>query len=135
MVGPMDRAQTNPVSRQGGIPHKDESPIRSWPAFPFCIQTLNEDLMSVMSVYQEWTSETAVYPEKDQLTDFELNYLITGFVGEAGELANKYKKLLRAGKQVPGINITTALSAEDAEMLIDEAGDSLWYLARIFKVL
>lgn len=58
-------------------------------------------------------------------------YPVLGLVGEAGELANKFKKLirdrnLRSVDQVP----TEARAA-----LVAELGDCLWYLAEIAFVL
>lgn len=91
--------------------------------------------MNTLKDYQEWTIETAVYPEAGLKTDFELNYLIMGFVGEAGELANKYKKLLRNGALELGPNSALELKGGEVESLLDEAGDALWYLARILEVL
>lgn len=78
---------------------------------------------------------TAVYPEAGQHTNFELNYLIIGLVGEAGELANKWKKLLRAGEMNIGFDQPINLTQTQVNTLLDEAGDTLWYLARVLKTL
>lgn len=94
--------------------------------------------MTVSSIvdYQAWTIQTAVYPEAGEKTDFELNYLVMGFVGETGELANKLKKLLRKGIVIPG-NDKNPLTFDDEQQkaLIDEMGDVLWYLARLCETL
>jgi NTP pyrophosphatase (non-canonical NTP hydrolase) len=49
----------------------------------------------------------------------EVNYPILGLLGEAGELANKYKKVIRDDNGI--------LSMDKREALIDELGDVLWY--------
>lgn len=72
--------------------------------------TLNE--------YQMMSGETAVYPK-----DKAIEYLILGMVGEAGEVANKYKKVIR--------DDDGELTDEKKAEILDELGDVLWYLARI----
>lgn len=66
--------------------------------------------------YQELSHETAVYP-----TDLALEYLSLGLCGEAGELANKVKKVLR------GDTDRDALEAG----IKHELGDILWYLSEL----
>lgn len=68
--------------------------------------------------YQSKAMETAIYPEK-----IGLQYTILGLAGEAGEVANLYKKVLR--------DHNGNISAETMNKLIDELGDCLWYLAMI----
>lgn len=68
--------------------------------------------------YQEFTETTASYPK-----DKAFEYVILGLTGEAGELCNKYKKVLRDDNQL--------LSREKKEELIKELGDVLWYAARL----
>ena len=70
--------------------------------------------------YQIQAEATAVYPEV-----IALPYLILGLAGEAGELANKYKKVLRGDKAIGDVR----------EALIDEAGDCIWYIAMIASEL
>lgn len=83
--------------------------------------------------YQKWTIETAAYPGAGDKSGFELTYLTTGFVGEAGEFANKFKKLLRNGDITPNHDATNP--AVWRATLLDELGDCLWYAARICEVL
>lgn len=64
--------------------------------------------------YQEAARETAIYPEQ-----YRVNYPILGLIGEAGEIANKYKKVLRDKNE-------TILKD-----LPSELGDVLWYIANI----
>ena len=69
-----------------------------------------------INTYQQQASETAIYQNK-------LIYPTLGLVGEAGEIANKVKKILRdsAGEM-----------QEDARQnLISELGDVLWYVAAL----
>lgn len=68
--------------------------------------------------YQFKAIETAIYP-----VDIGLAYTILGLNGEAGELANNYKKVLRDNNG----NLTLIARAK----LADELGDCLWYVAMI----
>jgi len=56
-----------------------------------------------------------------------LSYVTLGLAGEAGELANKVKKVIRDDGGV--------LTPVRARQLIDEAGDCLWYLSELCSVL
>ena len=63
--------------------------------------------------YQEAARATAIYPKRKGL-----EYTALGLAGEAGEYANKVKKILRDGA-----------AAFNQMQLEDELGDVLWYLA------
>jgi len=76
--------------------------------------TLNE--------YQFEANTTAIYPESAALT-----YPTLGLAGEAGEICNKVKKIIRDDNGV--------LSDDKKQALIDELGDVLWYVAAITKDL
>uniref|UniRef100_A0A7C2G4N9 NTP pyrophosphohydrolase MazG-like domain-containing protein n=1 Tax=Thermus islandicus TaxID=540988 RepID=A0A7C2G4N9_9DEIN len=68
--------------------------------------------------YQEEAQKTALYPEA-----YRLVYPTLGLAGEAGELANKVKKVLRdRGGEV---------TEEAREALLAELGDVLWYVAQV----
>ena len=55
-----------------------------------------------------------------------LGYMILALVGEAGEVANKYKKVLRGD---------TTLTPEVIDDLGSELGDVLWYVACAAELL
>ena len=69
--------------------------------------------------YQRESRKTAIYP----LAGANLVYPVLGLVGEAGEIANKVKKIQRDDQGV--------MSDERREALREELGDVLWYLAQV----
>jgi len=71
--------------------------------------TLNE--------YQLQATKFAKYPRKKV---GGLTYTILALCGEAGELANKLKKILREDRDV---------TDKDVEVLKDELSDVLWYVS------
>jgi len=73
--------------------------------------------------YQRGTSETAIYPGAGTQSLPAVSYTILGLVGEAGEIANKFKKVLRDGR------------VDILKDLPDELGDVLWYMARLAEEL
>ncbi len=75
-----------------------------------------------MNEYQKQARETAVYPEA-----CSLSYTILGLAGEAGEVANLYKKVLRDDNGI--------LSEAKSIKLADELGDVLLYLSNIASEL
>jgi NTP pyrophosphatase (non-canonical NTP hydrolase) len=74
-----------------------------------------------MDEFQKQASVTAVYQEtlKDYLG--RLSYCVHGLTGEAGEIANKMKKVYRG--DIP--------DHEFRRLAIDEMGDVLWYIAML----
>ena len=52
----------------------------------------------IASDYQAKAKETAIFPENKAL-----EYLSLGLVGEAGEIANKVKKIIRDSKPAQGL--------------------------------
>jgi NTP pyrophosphatase (non-canonical NTP hydrolase) len=70
--------------------------------------------------YQANASTTATYPKSEKI-----NYCTLGLAGEAGEVANKIKKVLRGDKTIE----------EATPDLVSELGDCLWYLSELAKAL
>jgi len=72
-----------------------------------------------LSEYQSRSRATAVYPGAGE----NLLYPTLGLCGEAGEVAEKIKKMIRDDDGV--------LTDERRAALAKELGDVLWYLAQI----
>jgi len=71
--------------------------------------------------YQLAAAETAIYPGSGTGEDKAIVYTLLGLTNEAGEVAGKYKKVLRDSGGL--------LSYEKRQAILDEAGDVLWYLS------
>ena len=54
-----------------------------------------------------------------------VDYMLIGLGNEAGETLGKYKKVLRGDYKLEDIR----------EKLIDECGDTLWYISGLLKIL
>lgn len=69
--------------------------------------------------YQDEAFQTAIYPNKGN----NIVYPALGLIGEAGEVAEKIKKILRDknGEWGPG----------DRAAIVKELGDVLWYLSAL----
>lgn len=74
--------------------------------------------------YQDKAEATAIYKDKDKLL-----YTSLGLAGEAGEIANKVKKIIR-DKDFEG-NAVDSLTYIEKEALVHELGDVLWYVSAI----
>lgn len=77
--------------------------------------------------YQLLAAETANYVEAGDRTLTAVNYTIHGLTGEAGEVSNKFKKVLRDN--------SGQLDDITRQRLADEVGDVLWYCARLSEEL
>ena len=72
--------------------------------------------MTTMNEYQELARETALYPKETGLY-----YTVLGLTGEAGEVAEKVKKMIRDNKTL-----------EDCQIdIMNELGDVMWYIANV----
>ena len=71
-----------------------------------------------MNEYQKAAEATAVYPRRKGL-----EYTAVGLAGEAGEYANKVKKIVRGDE------------SGNAWEMADELGDVLWYVAMAAREL
>lgn len=69
--------------------------------------------------YQSESRKTAVYPDKGN----NYVYPVLGLVGEAGEVAEKIKKIIR--------DDGGTISPEKKEEIKKELGDVLWYMAQL----
>jgi len=69
--------------------------------------------------YQRDAQKTAIYPNVGQ----NFVYPTLGLAGEAGEIANKIKKIIR--------DKNNQLDDNDRQEIKKELGDVLWYIAQI----
>lgn len=76
-----------------------------------------------LNEYQVAANRTAIYPHHGEQDFGGLCYTVLGLVGEAGEIAQKLKKVLR---DKGGI-----LDFHAKREMAEEIGDVLWYLAMI----
>lgn len=86
-------------------------------------QWMKERYMSNITAteYQNRAAETAIFPKEKAL-----EYLTLGLTGEAGEIANKVKKLIRDGADREDYH--AKLNAIGKEL-----GDVMWYCAMLAK--
>src|SRR5210317_2502779 len=84
-------------------------------------QWMREKQMSgiTAALYQQKACSTAIFPKETALA-----YLTLGLSGEAGEIANKAKKLIRDGD-----------NPDKREEIGKELGDVCWYLAVLAEEL
>jgi len=98
------------MSRTGLMPHHEQAlqdEVNGW---------LERKYSMDFNSYQRIAKTTAIYPATHKIL-----YPALGLAGEAGEVANKVKKLVRDG--------TSSLPKEWKEQIGSEIGDVLWYCA------
>lgn len=69
--------------------------------------------------YQKLARQTAIYNK----TGNNFAYPALGLCGEAGEVAEKVKRIIRDGR--------TEIYADEAKEISKELGDVLWYIANL----
>lgn len=74
------------------------------------------------NTYQQQAATTAVYPESAKYI-----YPTLGLCGEAGEVAEKIKKVIRDNGGV--------FTEEKKKEIVKEVGDVLWYIAALLSDL
>lgn len=74
--------------------------------------------MITLDEYQEEAAETAIYPQH-----YSIVYPALGLAGEAGEVADKVKKVIRDKEGEFGL--------DDRQEIAKELGDVLWYVANL----
>jgi NTP pyrophosphatase (non-canonical NTP hydrolase) len=72
--------------------------------------------MTTMNDYQAFMRSVKIYSDTNKIL-----YPTLGLTGEAGEIANKIKKMLRDGVSVTYIR----------DDIASELGDALWYIAAL----
>lgn len=87
---------------------------------------MSDNSMS-LNTYQEATEDTARYPEAGEGSVAAIVYTTLGLAGEAGEIPNKVKKIIRDDDGF--------LTDEKRQAILDEIGDVLWYAARLASEL
>lgn len=93
--------------------HISDGDLEAWDYYN---HMYNEKEMG-LNEYQKAASKTAIYKPEHSIL-----YPALGLAGEAGEVANKVKKMLRDGDF-------------DREAIAAEVGDVLWYLAALSRDL
>ena len=87
----------------------NETDLESWEYYSEPFISMNE--------YSQMASKTAIYKQEHAII-----YPALGLAAEAGEVANKVKKIMRDG-------------VFNREAIADEVGDCLWYIAALCRDL
>ena len=79
-------------------------------------ETHKYNRISDLDMYQQVAKTTAIYPREQAII-----YPTLGLTGEAGEVANKVKKIIRDGTNKNNESLVQEISSE--------IGDCLWYIS------
>ena len=88
------------------------------------MQSLGAKPVTLLEWYEGVTEQTGLYPEANTGSLVAVNYCMLG-LGEAGECQGKLKKVWRGDVTLD----------QQREALLDELGDTLWYVVRGAKEL
>lgn len=77
--------------------------------------------------YQKKSAKYDLFDPVESLNDVGFIEKVLGLTGEAGETADKIKKIIRDKDGV--------ISDEDKNLVVKELGDTLWYIASIARYL
>lgn len=91
-------------------------------------QILNPNAVQALNDYQDKVLDTAIYPGADEDNNgLAVMYTSMGLAGEAGEVLNKVKKVLRDNDGI--------FDAERKAIIAKELGDVTWYVAALANEL
>lgn len=86
--------------------------------------------MSKINDYQQLVETVSLYPGLNEKNMQAAMYLTLGLNGEAGEVAEKFKKLIRDQRLLPAAKLAEMGEERQLEIL-HELGDVLWYITRL----
>lgn len=78
--------------------------------------------------YQQDTGLTAIYPNAGEGTNKAIDYCVFGLVGEAGSIANAWKKNYR---DYPALAENDDYPSTIRDYILRQIGDVLWYADRL----
>jgi NTP pyrophosphatase (non-canonical NTP hydrolase) len=80
--------------------------------------------MTTPTEYQDFVGKTAIFADNAGVA-----YTALGMIGEAGEVAEKVKKLIRKSRSTSNDVLLVYMTPEVKEDLVKECGDVLWYIS------
>ncbi len=92
--------------------------------------------MSLITIeYGEYQLKSSFYKHANEDNAPELSYLTLGLTGESGEVADNVKKIIRVTGQEDYNAFWRAMNEYGRARLVDELGDTLWYLNKLCMYL
>ena len=88
--------------------------------------------------YSKFASDYAYYQHNHTGDYYEINYLVLGLGGEAGECVDAWKKITRELDPCKPVNISYPLSMgarKDVIAMLYEMGDVMWYISHLLRTL